>query len=155
MNTDDMADIKTYARPMRRQMMLRVAHSRARGVQGLQGKGALQLLSGGRAGRIAGGTQLARIAKVDEPSTDLNPYWSPGWNYDEYSNYNPPENLEAHMVSAGSTNAKVGFKTWFGPSNTFSPPITAGRYGDGNAMDSTEMSALENLQYGLDDYTNV
>jgi hypothetical protein len=83
--------------------------------------------------------QLTRIDKVDEPAADLNPNWSPGWVYDEYSNYNPAKSGEPQLVEAGTTNSKVGFKTWKGETNSESPPIRGGRYGDSNAMDSTEM----------------
>jgi hypothetical protein len=83
--------------------------------------------------------QLTRIDKVDEPAADLNPNWSPGWIYDEYSNYNPAKSGEPQLVEAGTTNSKVGFKTWKGETSSESPPIRGGRYGDSNAMDSTEM----------------
>jgi len=93
--------------------------------------------------RFARGTQqLTRMNKIYEPAADLNPYWSPGWNYDEYSNFNPPVGGEPQLVTAGDLNKKVGFKTWTGRTNSYSPPITEGRYGDGNAMDATEMNAL-------------
>ena len=46
------------------------------------------------------------------------------------------------MVKAGELNKRIGFTTWHGPTNTYSPPITEGRYGDGDAYDSTAMSAL-------------
>jgi len=87
-------------------------------------------------------TTLSRINKIDEPSADLNPNWSPGWVYDEYSNFNPPADGEPEMVKAGGVNAKYGFKTWKGPTNSYSPPIHGGRYGDGNEMDATPMSAI-------------
>jgi len=83
--------------------------------------------------------QLTRIDKIDEPAADLNPYWSPGWIYDEYSNYNPPKSGEPQMVEAGALNRKVGFSTWKGETNSEAPPIQRGRYGDSNAMDATEM----------------
>ena len=86
--------------------------------------------------------QLSRMNKIDEPSADLNPNWSPGWVYDEYSNFNPPADSEPEMVKAGGVNSKYGFKTWKGPTNSYSPPIHGGRYGDGNEMDATPMSAI-------------
>jgi len=86
--------------------------------------------------------QLTRINKIDEPSADLNPNWSPGWVYDEYSNFNPPADGEPEMVKAGSVNSKYGFKTWKGPTDSYSPPIHGGRYGDGNSMDATPINAI-------------
>jgi len=87
-------------------------------------------------------TSLTRINKINEPSADLNPNWSPGWVYDEYSNFNPPVDGEPQMVKAGGLNGKYGFKTWKGPTNSYSPPIHGGRYGDANAMDATPISAI-------------
>ena len=55
-----------------------------------------------------GTQQLTRINKIDEPAADLNPYWSEGWGYDEYSNYNPPVSGEPAMVQAGALNKRVG-----------------------------------------------
>jgi hypothetical protein len=82
--------------------------------------------------------QLTRIDKID-PAADLNPYWSPGWIYDEYSNYNPLKSGESQIVEAGALNRKVGFNTWEGETNSEAPPIRGGRYGTSNAMDATEM----------------
>ena len=33
------------------------------------------------------------------------------------------------MVEAGALNKKYGFATWFGPTNSYSPPQSEGRYG--------------------------
>ena len=89
-------------------------------------------------------TALTRINKIDEPTTDLNPSWSPGWIYDEYSNYNPPVSGEPAMVHAGEYNSKYGFKTWQGDTGSEAPPVEAGRYGDGGAMDATRMPVYTN-----------
>jgi hypothetical protein len=108
--------------------------------QGLEFKGAKTAMLKGKTGKKSvRQQQLTRIDKVDEPAADLNPNWSPGWIYDEYSNYNPAKSGEPQLVEAGTTNSKVGFKTWKGETNSESPPIRGGRYGDSNAMDSTEM----------------
>ena len=98
--------------------------------------------AGGQAKKSVKQQQLTRIDKIDEPSADLNPYWSPGWIYDEYSNYNPPKSGAPEMVKAGALNSRVGFNTWKGATGSESPPIHGGRYGDGNEMDATDMSAI-------------
>ena len=98
--------------------------------------------AGGQAKKSVKQQQLTRIDKIDEPSADLNPYWSPGWIYDEYSNYNPPKSGAPEMVKAGALNSRVGFNTWKGATGSESPPIHGGRYGDGNEMDATAMSAI-------------
>ena len=86
-----------------------------------------------------------RIKKADDVHADLNseiPMATPGWQYDNYANFNPAVDAEPALTKAGKLNKAVGFKTWSGPTNSYSPPIQGGRYGTSNEMDATPMSAI-------------
>ena len=89
--------------------------------------------------------QQLRIKKADDVHADLNseiPMATPGWQYDNYANFNPAVDAEPALTKAGKLNKAVGFKTWSGPTNSYSPPIQGGRYGTSNEMDATPMSAI-------------
>merc|ERR1712216_177657 len=85
------------------------------------------------------------IAKENDRRADFNseiPMETPGWQYDNYANFNPPVDAEPVMTKAGALNKKYGFSTWQGPTNSYSPPIQGGRYGTSNELDGTDMSAV-------------
>eukprot|EP00960_Hanusia_phi_P067502 766643-Hanusia_phi.AAC.8 len=84
--------------------------------------------------------QLTRIPKEGDKSLDLNPYWSKGWNYDEFSNYNKPMPKE-EMVKPGELNKKYGFTTADFPPKA--PVPEHGRYGDLASKQTPKLSAKQ------------
>ena len=84
--------------------------------------------------------QLTRIPKAGDKSMDLNPYWSKGWNYDEFSNFNKPMQKE-EMVQAGELNKKYGFTTADFPPKA--PVPEHGRYGDLASKQIPKLSAKQ------------
>ena len=89
--------------------------------------------------------QQLRLKKVDDVHADFNseiPMATPGWQYDNYANLNPEVDAEPELTKAGKLNDAVGFSTWSGPTNSYSPPIQGGRFGTSNELDGTTMGAV-------------
>ena len=89
--------------------------------------------------------QQLRLRKLDDVHADFNseiPMATPGWQYDNYANLNPEVDAEPELTKAGKLNDAVGFSTWSGPTNSYSPPIQGGRFGTSNELDGTTMGAV-------------
>ena len=109
-----------------------------------------QALAASAAGVVLAVACLARLAHqpgvlLDDMHADFNseiPMATPGWQYDNYANLNPEVDAEPELTKAGKLNDAVGFSTWSGPTNSYSPPIQGGRFGTSNELDGTTMGAV-------------